>query len=73
MMRRMRPRDLALLGFSLICLVAVAGPDYAGLGNRLEPRLFGLPFSLTWNLLWVAASFLALGLYHLVARGEDSE
>lgn len=63
-------RHVALLIFCVLCLLAVASPDYAGLGNRIEPRVLGLPFSLTWNLLWVGLSFTALGLYHLT-RGDE--
>ena len=64
-------RHVALFAFCVVCLIAVASPDYAGVGNRIEPRWFGMPFSLTWNLLWVALSFTVLGVYHLTAKDED--
>ena len=54
--------------FAILCMIAVAGPDYAGLGNRVEPFVLGLPFSLFWNVLWVALSFFALGAYHVTSR-----
>lgn len=63
-------RHLALAALCGLCLVAVAAPDYAGLGNRVNPRIFGMPFSLTWNVLWVAVSFVGLGAYHLTSKDE---
>ncbi len=58
-------RHAALFIFCLVCLIAVASPGYGGLGNRIDPMVWGLPFALLWNMLWVALSFVALGLYHL--------
>lgn len=63
-------RTALLAAFCALCLAAVAGPDYLGVGNRVDPRVLGLPFSLVWNLIWVALSFGALGLYHLTGRDE---
>ncbi len=58
-------RHAALFIFCLACLIAVASPEYGGLGNRIDPMVGGLPFALLWNILWVGLSFVALGLYHL--------
>ncbi len=66
-------RHLALLAFCLVCLYALAAPDYGGLGNRIEPRWLGLPFTLTWNLLWIGLSFVVLGAYHLVCGHERED
>lgn len=63
-------RHAALFVFCLVCLIAVAAPEYAGLGNRVRPMWLGLPFSLIWNVLWVGLSFFGLGLYHLTDRQE---
>ena len=50
---------LCVLYFALAtaCLV---WPIYPWLGNRIEPRVFGLPFSLTWILGVIAANFVVL-------------
>ena len=57
--------------FVVVCLVALVWPGYALFGNRIEPTVFGVPFSLAWNVLWIAASFVALLAYH-TARGTDA-
>lgn len=59
--RRGRVRSQAAFGaFCLAALAALTWPGYAWLGNRIEPRLLGLPFSLFWIVAWIAASFAAL-------------
>lgn len=52
------------------CLAALVWPGYALLGNRIEPRVLGVPFSLAWVVGWVLASFVALALYHVTGRDE---
>lgn len=58
-------RNLLFGLFLLVSLIAVASPNYAGLGNRIEPFVFGLPCSLFWNGAWVVLSFFALLAYYL--------
>lgn len=67
----MRLRHTLLLLFALICLFAIAGPDYGLVGNRLTPTVLGVPFSLFWNVLWVGLSFGALFAFHLADGGES--
>ncbi len=59
----MTGRNIAYGAFVAICLAALVWPGYPLFGNRIEPRLFGLPFSLMWNVLWIGASFAALFIY----------
>ena len=74
--RRRWAARLAALYFALAtaCLVS---PIYPWLGNRVEPRVFGLPFSLTSILAVVLANFVVLiVLYRLElidARELDAE
>jgi hypothetical protein len=68
---RFGAREGALSVFALVCLGAVAGPEYGGVGNRVTPFVLGLPFSLFWNALWVGLSFVALGAYHLSGPRGD--
>ena len=39
-------------------------PGYATFGNRIEPYVFGLPFSFFWVVAWVVATFVVLVIYH---------
>ncbi|MCP3978016.1 MAG: DUF3311 domain-containing protein [bacterium] len=39
-------------------------PGYSRFGNRVEPYVFGLPFSLAWVVIWVLLTLVALVLYH---------
>lgn len=57
-------RNVLYAAFCLTCLFALTWPGYAMFGNRIDPRVFGLPFSLFWNVLWILLSFAAIGAYH---------
>ena len=59
-----RLRDVLFGLYALCCLFALTWPGYDWLGNRIEPFVLGLPFSLAWVLGWVALSFVALVIYH---------
>ena len=65
-----RAADLAFGAYTLICLGALTWPGYAWLGNRIEPLVLGLPFSLAWNVGWVLLTFVVLVGYHRL-RGRD--
>ena len=52
-----------------VCRAALVWPVYAWAGERIEPRVLGLPFALTWNVGWVVASFVALLLYDRAVNG----
>jgi TRAP-type C4-dicarboxylate transport system permease small subunit len=52
---------VAYFFFSTIMLI---GPVYGWLGNRVAPRVLGLPFSLVYVLLIITANFLALALLY---------
>ncbi len=54
-----------LLGLYVICCVAaLTWPGYAWLGNRIEPYILSLPFSLAWVVGWVVLTFFVLVAYH---------
>ena len=65
---RLRLREFLFAGYVVCCLFALTWPGYAWLGNRIEPYVFGLPFSMAWILGWVLLSLAALVTYH--ATGE---
>ncbi len=66
----MKAADVGLAVMALATTLAVATPNYLGLGNRIEPMMLGVPFSLVWNVAWICVSFVGLLAYHLV-RKED--
>lgn len=68
---RNRLRRGLLGAYAALCLAALIWPGYQLLGNRLEPRILGLPLSLAWNAVWVLLTFLVLALYHATGRGGD--
>ncbi|MFK7987859.1 MAG: DUF3311 domain-containing protein [Sandaracinaceae bacterium] len=57
-------RNVAFALYCAVCLGAVTWPGYAWFGNRVEPYVFGLPFSLAWNVGWVGLTFVVLVAYH---------
>ena len=64
-------RDALFLLYVALCLGAMVWPGYAWFGNRIEPYVLGVPFSLFWIVLWVLLSFVALVLYQ--ASGKHPE
>jgi len=57
----------ALLALVPVIMLTFAVP----LANRIEPRLFGLPFLLVWIVFWVAVTPLFLyGVERLRAKDE---
>ena len=69
---RPRLRDLLFGLYALICVSALIWPGYAWLGNRIEPYVLGLPFSLAWIVGWVMLSLVALVLYHRADRSRQT-
>ena len=68
--RRPRVGDLLFALYAVCCIGAVTWPGYAWLGNRIEPYVLGLPFSLAWIIGWILLSFVALVLYHTTSEGR---
>lgn len=63
-MDRRRLIHLAAVGWFVLSTVLLVAPVYSVLGNRVEPRVLGLPWSLVYVLLVLAANFAVLaGLY----------
>ena len=71
--RRPRLRDFLFGLYALVCVSALIWPGYAWLGNRIEPYVLGLPFSLAWIVGWVLLSLVALVVYHTTDRTERAE
>lgn len=63
---------LSLLYF-VVATALLVWPIYPWLGNRIEPRLLGLPLSLTWVLGVIAANFVVLVLLYRLRLVDDHE
>jgi hypothetical protein len=62
----------ALLYF-VIATAALVWPIYPWLGNRIEPRVMGLPFSLVWILVIITSNFCVLALLYRLRLIDDLE
>ncbi len=45
---------------AVVPLVALLGAPY--IANRLEPRIFGMPFLLGWMVVWVLITSAIMGI-----------
>lgn len=63
---------LALLYF-VLATATLIWPLYPWLANRIEPRVWGLPFSLVWILGVITANFLVLVLLYALRVIDDRE
>jgi predicted PurR-regulated permease PerM len=63
---------LALLYFAL-ATAALVWPVYPWLGDRIEPRVLGLPFSLVWILVIITSNFCVLVLLYRLRLIDDLE
>jgi hypothetical protein len=69
-------RRLALAGsftWFAFATAAMVAPIYPAVGNRIEPRIFGLPFSMTWVLLFIVANTIVLALLYRSGVVDASE
>lgn len=56
-----------------VSTVALVWPIYPWLGNRIEPRVWGLPFSLIWVLGIITSNFCVLALLYRLRLIDDRE
>jgi predicted PurR-regulated permease PerM len=63
---------LALLYFAA-ATAALVWPLYPWLGNRIEPRVLSLPFSLVWILVIISSNFCVLVLLYRLRLIDDLE
>ncbi|MCA8253089.1 DUF3311 domain-containing protein [Burkholderia sp. AU31624] len=58
----------------LLAALPFVGMYAGGSLAEVRPLLFGLPFLLVWNLVWMAATAAILAiLFHLDERAESAE
>ena len=63
-------RNVLFAIYAVVCLAALTWPGYAWFGNRIEPFVLGLPFSLVWIVGWVVMTFAVLTAYHATRGGR---
>ena len=62
---------VALAIYVASALFCLTWPGYDLLGNRVDPRVFGLPFNMAWVAGWALASCVVMGAYLFVTERED--
>ncbi len=69
-MKRKDKINLYFFLFSLFILTLLIFPIY-GIGNRVEPFIFGIPFSLFWIIACILMQFVGI-LFFLFIDKEES-
>jgi hypothetical protein len=66
-LKRNRRRILIYVVLLLVCIVALAAPLY----NRQTPRLWGMPFFIWFQLVWVVVAAVATAVAHRAAGDQN--
>ncbi len=66
--RRIRTSYFVL--FTVGILLVMIFPVY-GFGNRVEPYVFGLPFSMFWVIFWIVVEFFGVIAFFLYEHGGE--
>jgi hypothetical protein len=62
------------LGALLLALIPFAAMCFSvGLWDRIEPRIFGIPFNLAWLIGWIVLTPLCMGLAYRMETRRDKE
>lgn len=69
----MRLRWIPILAFAYFIAMAFAMtyPGYVP-ANRIRPFVFGLPFSLFWQVLWITGAIVVLGTVFIWEKRSSS-
>lgn len=59
----------AFVIFAVVILLVMIFPVYA-LGNRVDPFVLGMPFSMFWVLAWVVVELVGLVAFYLYEYGR---
>jgi hypothetical protein len=65
--------DRLLVAYFVVSTLFLIAPVYTVLGNRVEPRVLGLPWSLVYVLLVVTANLVVLALAYRKHADDDEE
>lgn len=58
------------IAYFVLSTIALVAPVYTTLGNAIEPRLMGLPWSLVYVLGVIACNFAVLGILYRAGVGR---
>ncbi len=67
---RRRSATGAFALFTIAMVAVMVFPIYA-LGNRVEPFVLGLPFSMFWVIAWIAVVFVGLIAFYRYEHGGE--
>lgn len=63
-------RERLAIAYFVISTIALVAPVYPAVGNRIEPRVLGLPFSLVYVLGVIGVNFVALAWMYRRGVGQ---
>ena len=66
-----RRRPLGAVAWFFVSTLLLIAPIFTAVGNRIEPRVLGLPFSLVYVLGVVAANFGVLAWLYVTRSVDD--
>ena len=61
--------DLYFILFSLFILLLLIFPLF-GIGNRVDPFVFGMPFSLFWIITCIIFQFFGIVIFLIIDKEE---
>lgn len=67
---RQRNATRAFVVFTIAMAVVMVFPVFA-LGNRVEPFVLGLPFSMAWVIFWIGVEFIGLIVFFRYEHGAE--
>ena len=56
--------------FTVLLALVMIFPIFA-IGNRVEPYVLGLPFSMFWVVFWIAVEFVGLVAFFVYEHGGE--
>ena len=62
----------AFVVFVILITLVMIFPIY-GLGNRVEPFVLGMPFSMIWVVFWIVVEFFGVIAFFLYEHGGERE
>jgi len=62
----------AFVLFTLFILAMLIFPVFS-IGNRVEPFVFGMPFSMAWVLFWIIIEFIGLVIFIKLDSGSEGD
>ena len=70
---RLRPVPALAIAFYIVMAIALTYPGYVPF-NRIRPLVFGLPFTIFWQVAWiVAAAAVLAGVFVWERRRRETD